>query len=154
MRKIKKVLYLADRNILIEKPYNEEFAPFGNSRTLIKKGKIDTAYEIYFGLYQQLDNGHGASNLETFKQVSKNFFDLIIVDECHRGSAKEDSHWREILEYFDTAIQVGMTATPKVYTKNKILFICEHCLKYMKHKNTLIRHIVRLFFIFVEKLPL
>ena len=120
MRRIKKVLYLADRNILIEKPYNEEFAPFGNSRTLIKKGKIDTAYEIYFGLYQQLDNGHGTSNLETFKQVSKNFFDLIIVDECHRGSAKEDSHWREILEYFDTAIQVGMTATPKVYTKNKI----------------------------------
>lgn len=119
MRRIKKVLYLADRNILIEKPYNEEFAPFGGSRTLIKNGKIDTSYEIYFGLYQQLDGGHGESNLETFKQVSKNFFDLIIVDECHRGSARDDSHWREILEYFDSAIQVGMTATPKVYKKKK-----------------------------------
>lgn len=115
MRKIKKVLYLADRNILIEKPYNEEFAPFGSSRTIIKGGKIDTSYEIYFGLYQQLDSGRSKSNLETFKHVSKDFFDLIIVDECHRGSSKEDSHWREILEYFDSAIQVGMTATPKVY---------------------------------------
>ena len=100
MRKINKVLYLADRNILIEKPYDEEFAPFGNSRIIISKGKIDTSHEIYFGLYQQLDNERGKSNLEAFKQVAPNFFDLIIVDECHRGSAKEDSRWREVLEYF------------------------------------------------------
>lgn len=117
MRKINKVLYLADRNILIEKPHNEEFAPFGKKRTIIKNGKIDGAYEIYFGLYQQLDSEKGESNLEAFKQVSPNYFDLIIVDECHRGSAKEDSRWREVLEYFNSAIQVGMTATPKVYIK-------------------------------------
>jgi type I restriction enzyme R subunit len=117
MRKIKKVLYLADRNILINKPYREEFAPFGDSRTIISKGKIDTSHEIYFGLYQQLDNEKGISNLEAYKQVSPEFFDLIIVDECHRGSAKEDSNWREILDYFHSAIQIGMTATPKVYLK-------------------------------------
>lgn len=119
MRKVKKVLYLADRNILISKPFNEEFAPFGTSKTIISKGKIDTSYEIFFGLYQQLDNENGESNLEAFKQVSRDFFDLIIVDECHRGSAKEDSHWREILEWFESAIQVGMTATPKVYLKGR-----------------------------------
>ena len=119
MRKVKKVLYLADRNVLIEKPYNEEFSPFGKSRTIIEKGKIDTSYEIFFGLYQQLDNERGESNLEAFKQVSPNFFDLIIVDECHRGSAKDDSRWREVLEYFSSAIQIGMTATPKVYAKKQ-----------------------------------
>lgn len=119
MRKVKKVLYLADRNVLIGKPFNEEFAPFGASKTIITKGKIDTSYEIFFGLYQQLDNEKGESNLETFKHVSRDFFDLIIVDECHRGSAKEDSHWREILDWFESAIQIGMTATPKVYLKGK-----------------------------------
>lgn len=119
MRKVKKVLYLADRNVLISKPFNEEFAPFGASKTIITKGKIDTSYEIFFGLYQQLDNEKGESNLEAFKQVSRDFFDLIIVDECHRGSAKEDSHWREILDWFESAIQIGMTATPKVYLKGK-----------------------------------
>ncbi len=119
MRKVKKVLYLADRNVLIGKPFNEEFAPFGASKTIITKGKIDTSYEIFFGLYQQLDNEKGESNLEAFKQVSRDFFDLIIVDECHRGSAKEDSHWREILDWFESAIQIGMTATPKVYLKGK-----------------------------------
>lgn len=117
-KKVKKILYLADRKELIRKPHNEEFAPFGIHRCIIQKHKIDTAYDVFFGLYQQLDSaGNAQSNLDVFKQVSPDFFDLIFVDECHRGSAREDSKWREILDYFSGAIQVGMTATPKVYGK-------------------------------------
>lgn len=116
MKKVRKVLYLADRNILITKPHNDEFAPFGDTRTIIKHGKIKTQYEIFFGLYQQFEGEKGGeSTLKVFQQVTPDFFDLIIVDECHRGSAKEDSKWREILNYFSSAIQIGMTATPKVY---------------------------------------
>ena len=115
-KKVKKILYLADRRELIRKPYNDEFSPFGIHRCIIKNHKIDTAYDVFFGLYQQLDsNGNAESNLDVFKQVTPDFFDLIFVDECHRGSAKEDSKWREVLNYFSSAIQIGMTATPKVY---------------------------------------
>lgn len=120
-RKIRKVLYLADRNILIQKPFNEEFAPFGTAKTIIKHGKIETQYEVFFGLYQQLNQEKGAEEYQTdfdvYKQVAPSFFDLIIVDECHRGSAKENSEWHKILEYFGDAIQIGMTATPRIYGK-------------------------------------
>lgn len=116
LKKVRKILYLADRNILISKPFNDEFSPFENSKYIIKKGEIKTQYEIFFGLYQQLDGDKdGDSNLEVFKQVTPDFFDLVIVDECHRGSAKEDSKWRAVLDYFSNATQIGMTATPKVY---------------------------------------
>lgn len=117
----KNVLYLADRNQLVDQTIIGDFQPF-KAMTKIAKGKIDKNYEIYFGLYQQLkgrnngdsdgENIAAESFADNFKQVSPDYFDLIIVDECHRGSAKEESSWREILEYFDSAVQIGLTATP------------------------------------------
>lgn len=106
----KKILYLADRNILIDQTMSQDFQPFGNSMTKIENKKMDSSYEIYMALYQQLTDGCG---MDIFKQFKEDFFDLIIVDECHRGSAAEDSNWRKILEYFKSATQIGMTATPK-----------------------------------------
>ena len=107
----KRILYLADRNILIDQTVVNDFKPFGDKMTKIKKRQVDKSYEIYMALYQ------GVSGLEEwkniYKQFSPDFFDLIIVDECHRGSAAEDSAWREILEYYSSATQIGMTATPK-----------------------------------------
>lgn len=110
-RKVKRVLYLADRNILIDQTLVNDFKPFGSVMTKIKNRKIDPAYEIHLGLYQAITGPEEESKI--FKNVSPDFFDLIIIDECHRGSAAEDASWREILEYFSSAIQVGMTATPK-----------------------------------------
>ena len=112
---VKKVLYLADRNVLVDQSIQQDFKPL--EKTIHKvnyqqdlNGGI-TAYEVYFALYQQLIGQGGKQN---YKELFKpEFFDLVIVDECHRGSAKDDSNWREILEYFDGAIQLGMTATPK-----------------------------------------
>lgn len=109
-KKVKKVLFLADRNILVDQTRDNDFAPFGNSMTKIENRKMDSAYEIFLGLYQQLS---GQEEMETFKQFTPDFFDLIVIDECHRGSAKEESRWRDILTYFGTAIQIGLTATPK-----------------------------------------
>ena len=108
---MKKILYLADRNILIDQTMVGDFKPFDKVMTKIKNKELDSAYEIYFALYQQLVD----ENLEKqpFTELDPEFFDLIIVDECHRGSAKEDSQWRQILEYFTSATQIGMTATPK-----------------------------------------
>ncbi len=112
---VKKVLYLADRNILVDQSKQQDFKPLEKTIHKINfqqdlKGGI-TAYEVYFALYQQLIGLNGEPN---YKQLFKpEFFDMVIVDECHRGSAKDDSNWREILEYFDGAIQLGMTATPK-----------------------------------------
>lgn len=106
----KKILYLADRNILVDQAMNQDFKPFEKVMTKVEKRKLDSSYEIYFALYQQLSEHEGKKPYIEFKP---DFFDLIIVDECHRGSAKEDSQWREILEYFNTATQIGMTATPK-----------------------------------------
>ena len=112
------VLYLADRNQLVDQTLNGDFQPFHKIQTKIRNGEIDQNYEIYFGLYQQLkghetEGGDGSSSFaDNFRQVPPNYFDLIIVDECHRGSAREESSWREILEYFSDAIQIGMTATP------------------------------------------
>jgi len=109
---VKKVLYLADRNILIDQTILNDFAPFKdrNILTKVEGRKLDSAYDIFMSLYHQLS---GDEELETFRQFSPDFFDLIIVDECHRGSAKENSRWRKILDYFSGAIHIGMTATPK-----------------------------------------
>ena len=112
---VKKVLYLADRNILVDQSIQQDFKPL--EKTIHKvnyqqdiQGGV-TAYEVYFALYQQLIGQEGKQH---YKELFKpEFFDLVIVDECHRGSAKDDSNWREILEYFNGAIQLGMTATPK-----------------------------------------
>ena len=114
---IKKVLYLADRNILVDQSIQQDFKPLTSTihkveyQKDIASGGGHTAYEVYFALYQQLIGAEGKQNYqELFKPE---FFDLVIVDECHRGSAKDDSNWHEILEYFSGAVQIGMTATPK-----------------------------------------
>lgn len=110
-KKVRKVLFLADRNALVDQTQTGDFKSFEKISTKITKGKINTAYEIYFGLYQQLV-GDKNDDENPFTQVSPDFFDLIIVDECHRGSADENSAWRKILDYFSSAIQIGLTATP------------------------------------------
>jgi type I restriction enzyme R subunit len=129
----KRILYLADRNVLIDQTMVNDFRPFGaamaklstSAKTierpdgtqidlttaLDKKRRIDTAYEVYLGLYQAITGPEERQKL--FREFSPGFFDLIVIDECHRGSAAEDSAWREILEYFSSATQIGMTATPK-----------------------------------------
>ena len=112
---VKKVLYLADRNVLVDQSIQQDFKPLNKTIHKVNYqkdlGPGNTAYEVYFALYQQLIGQGGKPQYkELFKQE---FFDMVIVDECHRGSAKDDSNWREILEYFDGAIQLGMTATPK-----------------------------------------
>ncbi|MBF0502795.1 MAG: DEAD/DEAH box helicase family protein [Candidatus Riflebacteria bacterium] len=129
----KRILFLADRNILVDQTMVNDFRPFGpamaklstGSKTIEradgqetelptaidKKRRIDTAYEIYLGLYQAITGPEEKQKL--FREFSPGFFDLIVIDECHRGSAAEDAAWREILEYFSTATQIGLTATPK-----------------------------------------
>ena len=106
----RKILFLADRNILVDQTMQNDFSPFKSVMTKVENRKLDSSYEIFLALYQQLS---GSDNLEVFKQFSPDFFDLIIIDECHRGSAKEDSAWRNILDYFSSATQIGLTATPK-----------------------------------------
>lgn len=107
----KKILYLADRNILIDQTMSQDFRPFKKFMTKVQNGKIDSAYEVYMALYHQLVGKDGEP--DPFLEVQPSFFDLIIVDECHRGSAKDDSAWRKVLNYFNSATQIGMTATPK-----------------------------------------
>lgn len=131
--KQKRVLFLADRNVLVDQTMVNDFRPFGATMAKLsasantierddgtkielatavdRRRRIDTAYEIYLGLYQALTGPDERQKL--FKDFSPEFFDLIVIDECHRGSAAEDSAWREILEYFSTAAQIGLTATPK-----------------------------------------
>lgn len=109
--KAKRTLFLVDRNVLADQTLVNDFKPFGSVMTKIKNRKIDPSYEIYLGLYQALTGPDNEDKI--FKTVSRDFFDLIIIDECHRGSAAEDSAWREILDYFSGAIQIGLTATPK-----------------------------------------
>jgi len=116
----KKILYLADRNILIDQTMTQDFKPFKKVMTKVQGAKIDSAYEVFMALYHQLVS-NDESVPDPFTQVDPNFFDLIIVDECHRGSAKDDSTWRKVLEYFSSATQIGMTATPKAdYGANNI----------------------------------
>ena len=110
-KKKKRILFLADRNILIDQTKSQDFAPFGNKMTKITKRHIDKSYEIYLALYQGLTGSD--EDKDAYKEFSKDFFDLIVIDECHRGSAKEDSAWREVLDYFSSATHLGMTATPK-----------------------------------------
>ena len=111
-KKVKKVLYLADRNILIDQTILNDFAPFNEKGILtkVKAKNLESQYDIYMSLYHQLS---GDEDEEAFRQFKPEFFDLIVVDECHRGSAKENSRWRKILDYFCGAIHIGMTATPK-----------------------------------------
>ena len=110
-REKKRILFLADRNILVDQTRVNDFQPFGTAMTKIEGRTIDPAFEIHLGLYQALTGPE--EHQKAFKQVAPDFFDLIVIDECHRGSAAEDSAWREILEYFNSATQVGLTATPK-----------------------------------------
>ncbi len=132
---VKKVLYLADRNVLVDQSKDEGFAPLENVvhkvnyATDVRNPAVLTSYQVYFALYQQLTGGEESENedsenleekivdekgIEKLRNLfSPDYFDLVIVDECHRGSAREDSNWRRILEYFSDAVQIGMTATPK-----------------------------------------
>ena len=111
----KKILYLADRNILIDQTMVQDFKPFKKVMTKVQGANIDSAYEVFMALYHQLVSNEEGKE-DPFTQVKPDFFDLIIVDECHRGSAKDDSAWRKVLEYFSSATQIGMTATPKAET--------------------------------------
>lgn len=111
----KRILFLADRTALISQTFTNDFAPFKDKMTWVTKRNFDTAHEIYLALYQGLTGDDEDAN-SLFTQFSPNFFDLIVIDECHRGSAKADSQWREVLEYFKTAAQIGLTATPKETT--------------------------------------
>ncbi|MEY8780319.1 EcoAI/FtnUII family type I restriction enzme subunit R [Allomuricauda sp. XS_ASV26] len=108
----KRILFLADRNALLTQTKNGDFSPFGNDiMHIIKNRKIDKSYQVYFALYQGLTGNEESKN--AYKEFSRDFFDLVVIDECHRGSASEASAWREILDYFNGATQIGLTATPK-----------------------------------------
>lgn len=107
----KRILFLADRNILVDQTKTNDFKPFGQALTKIQKRTIDKSYEVYLSLYQAVTGNEEERNV--FKEFSPDFFDLVVIDECHRGSAAEASQWREILDYFDKATHLGMTATPK-----------------------------------------
>lgn len=105
-----RILYLSDRSILIDDPKDKVFAPFGDARWKIEDGIVTKGREMYFAIYQAIARDDRRSGL--YREYSPDFFDLIIVDECHRGSAADESSWREILEYFEPCCQIGMTATP------------------------------------------
>lgn len=107
----KRILFLADRNILVDQTMTNDFRSFEGIMTKISRDKIGKAHEIYLGLYQSMTGNEDWQ--QVYKEFGQDFFDLIVIDECHRGSAKEDSAWREILEYFSSATQIGLTATPK-----------------------------------------
>jgi len=107
----KRILFLADRNALIGQTQRGDFRHFKDKMTIIRNKKIDKSYEIYLALYQGLTNYN--EDKDAYRKFSPNFFDLVIIDECHRGSAKEDSAWRKILDYFSNATHIGLTATPK-----------------------------------------
>ncbi len=107
----KRILFLADRNSLIDQTRRGDFKHFKDKMTVVKHRMVDKSYEIYLALYQGISGNEDEKNI--YKQFSPDFFDLIVVDECHRGSAREDSSWREILQYFKNATQIGLTATPR-----------------------------------------
>lgn len=109
--RVKRVLFLVDRNILADQTITNDFKPFGSVMTKVRDRNMDPAYEVYLALYQAVTGNEEEKNV--YKQFSPDFFDLVVIDECHRGSAREDSAWREILDYFEPAIQLGLTATPK-----------------------------------------
>jgi type I restriction enzyme R subunit len=108
----KRILFLADRNALLTQTRNGDFSPFGTDvMHIIKNRKIDKSYQVYFALYQGLTSNDETRN--AYKEFSRDFFDLVVIDECHRGSASEASAWREVLDHFGNATQIGLTATPK-----------------------------------------
>ncbi len=107
----KRILFLADRNALIDQANRNDFKHFRDKMTIVKNRIVDKSYEVYLSLYQGITGSEEERNI--YKEFSRDFFDLIIIDECHRGSAKEDSAWREILTYFNNATHIGLTATPK-----------------------------------------
>ena len=109
-RRKKRILFLADRNVLVDQTMANDFRPFGGAMTKLSRS-IDTSYEVYLGLYQAITGPE--ERQKAYRKLSPGFFDLIVIDECHRGSAADDSAWREILEYFASATQIGLTATPK-----------------------------------------
>ncbi|RYG48129.1 MAG: DEAD/DEAH box helicase, partial [Chitinophagaceae bacterium] len=111
----KRILFLADRNALIDQTKRNDFKHFRDKMTVVKNRKVDKSYEIYLALYQGLSGNDEEAN--AYKQFSRDFFDLVIIDECHRGSASADSAWREILRYFDKATHLGLTATPRETTE-------------------------------------
>ncbi|MFL2077684.1 EcoAI/FtnUII family type I restriction enzme subunit R [Marinilactibacillus psychrotolerans] len=105
----KKILFLADRNVLIDQTMTGDFKPFSGKMTKVQNKNLDSSYEVYLALYQQLVGDDGE---EAYRQFQPNFFDLIVIDECHRGSAREESAWRKVLDYFTEATHIGCTATP------------------------------------------
>ena len=107
----KRILFLVDRNILADQTKTNDFKPFGTAMTKVINRTVDKSFEIYLCLYQAVTGTEDEANI--YKQFSENFFDLIIIDECHRGSAADDARWRQVLEYFSSATQIGLTATPK-----------------------------------------
>ena len=110
---VKKILYLADRNALIDQSVKQDFKPFGKDMVKLTGRNMTTSAEIYLGLYHQFYDYRRAGDNQPYMEYDKNYFDFIIIDECHRGSAKADSEWHKILEYFSDAIQLGLTATPR-----------------------------------------
>lgn len=110
-KKKKRILFLADRNILVDQTKNNDFKPFGQAMTKVTNRTVDKSYEIYLSLYQAVTGSEDEQNI--YKQFSPDFFDLVVIDECHRGSASVDSAWRQILDYFSAATHIGLTATPK-----------------------------------------
>ena len=110
-KRAKRILFLADRNILVDQTKIGDFKHFGDKMTKITNRTVDKSYEIYLALYQAITGN--SEEKKIFKEFSRDFFDLIVIDEAHRGSAAEDSQWREILDYFNDAVQIGLTATPK-----------------------------------------
>lgn len=110
-KKKKRILFLADRNILVDQTKNNDFKPFGQAMTKVTNRTVDPSYEIYLSLYQAVTGSEDEQNI--YKQFSPDFFDLVVIDECHRGSASVDSAWRQILDYFSAATHIGLTATPK-----------------------------------------
>lgn len=116
-----KILFLADRNILVDDPMGKMFTPFGDARHKIESGKVVKSREMYFSIYQALAGDEKREAL--FKEFPRDFFDLIIIDECHRGSSRDESNWRKILDWFEPAYQIGMTATPlRDDTRNTYLY--------------------------------
>lgn len=118
-REKKRILFLADRNILIDQTMTNDFSYFKDKMTKVENRIVDKSYEIYLALYQGITGKNETQNI--YKNFSKEFFDLVIVDECHRGSSEEDSVWREVLEYFGSATQIGLTATPKENDKSSTM---------------------------------
>ncbi|SDH21476.1 EcoAI/FtnUII family type I restriction enzme subunit R [Halanaerobium congolense] len=114
-REKKRILFLADRNILIDQAMVNDFNPFKDIMQKVDRNTVDKAHEIYMALYQSMTGSEEWQ--ETYRQFSPDFFDLVVIDECHRGSARADSAWREVLDYFDDATHIGLTATPKETNK-------------------------------------